>query len=1148
MNVNTPPKDNQPDAPLNKFLPLFAPHEEPNQHRVKDGVVARRRPSPLPVVQNLRAAVREWREAFYPGASETTRHLLHHWFAQAHRVPLADGGEAEFRYYFCQREAIETLIYLREVRGVETTSQLWTEFGGARERQLADGIPPEEDAWSRTLCKLATGAGKTKVMSLAVVWSYFHALREENSPLAKHFVIIAPNIIVFERLREDFRPDGGADIFDRDPLIPPEWRGDWNMSVVLQDEAGGAATGGTLYLTNIHRLYKERGAGDENGDDSSAPWAGPKVNRNKALDTGAALRERILQHKRILILNDEAHHVWDSESAWFEAIGFFHKTLPERGGKLVGQIDFTATPRDRLGQPLKHIICDTPLGEAVDAGIVKTPVLGTAADGMEPAPDDDAGMKYDRHLRLGYGRWQASFAEWQKSGKKPLMFVMCENTGDADQITRRLQSDPVFKDLNGKTFNLHTNLKGKIKKGVFEPSEKEISDEDLRALRKLSREIDSAENPYRCIVSVLMLREGWDVRNVTTIVPLRALSAANKVLGEQVLGRGLRRIMPPGGVAEIVTVVEHAFFVRFYQEELAQEGLDIEVTDVNRVPKTTVSIYPDGVRKDVAALDISLPCISAGAINTATLGDIDFSEVEQTFNRLGLSPLPLGNAKDEVIHYEGRHLVTGEIVEKMKIHLPLLHTGFGAVSYFVKELEMIVRLRGAHAKLAPLLSRFWTEQLFDQQTTLGDPALVARLADGDVREYTRAVFVPLLREKTTLRQERRADAAPISPAAWKPFQATDSETHPVKTAKRTLFNLVPCNRQLEAAFSDFLEHAGDVAAFVKNAGPQCLRIDYLGADSRLAFYLPDFFVRLTDGRRFLVETKGREDRDVPCKARAAVEWCKSASAPGAAWSYLYVSEGLFGRTTARTLAALASEAAPELTALVNTEATETEMPLFAYGEKKAEELAVAAGLLDEALLNALPPRPRKAAEEAAALFRFYENKPEANFAPLFQPLLAPLDDAAKQFVFSALTPGMPDDRVDQEEWFRPPMRRANPKAMPHYDRLGKQLKRLMLWNNPISPLGLLRDCLDFAVNDKTQPEGIFKDIRAAFGGANFRELLSATETVILLRNRCIAHGGCVHDATAEYLRTELTDRTKTAEHLRDWLELLKTLIARANPL
>src|SRR5690606_37735575 len=123
---------------------------------------------------------------------------------------------------------------------------------------MAQQILPDEDLWPRYAFRMATGSGKTKVMSLAIVWSYFHALRESDSPMARNFVVIAPNLTVFERLKEDF---GEGRIFDKDPLIPEAWKGDWNLSVVMQDEASGAATGGTLYLTNIHRLFPSRQRG-----------------------------------------------------------------------------------------------------------------------------------------------------------------------------------------------------------------------------------------------------------------------------------------------------------------------------------------------------------------------------------------------------------------------------------------------------------------------------------------------------------------------------------------------------------------------------------------------------------------------------------------------------------------------------------------------------------------------------------------------------------------------------------------------------------------------------------------------------------------------------------------------------------------------
>ena len=209
---------------LSALEPLFAPHEEPNRHRArsKDGqpeVRKSRRPSPIVIAQFLRRAVKDWRETDYPGASDTTRELLHHWFQRDHLVTLPDGTSALFNYYYCQREAIETLIFLYEVRGVRSLCGLMGNFAGPDAETAALGVNPDDDRWARYAFKLATGAGKTKVMSLAIVWSYFHALRESESPLARHFVMVAPNLTVFERLREDFKPAGGGpDIFDRDPL------------------------------------------------------------------------------------------------------------------------------------------------------------------------------------------------------------------------------------------------------------------------------------------------------------------------------------------------------------------------------------------------------------------------------------------------------------------------------------------------------------------------------------------------------------------------------------------------------------------------------------------------------------------------------------------------------------------------------------------------------------------------------------------------------------------------------------------------------------------------------------------------------------------------------------------------------------------
>ncbi len=187
------------------------------QYWVGAKVVKGRRPSTISIAQNLRTFLKSWRESDYAGASDTTRELLYHWFEQDHIVETPNGEPLPFRYYFCQRESIETLIYLFEVRGIKNLSAAIAEFGGEDRETAALGVNPDDDQWAKYAFKVATGAGKTKIMSLTVVWSYFHALRESDSPMTKHFVVIAPNLTVFERLKEDF---GNGIIFDKDPLIP----------------------------------------------------------------------------------------------------------------------------------------------------------------------------------------------------------------------------------------------------------------------------------------------------------------------------------------------------------------------------------------------------------------------------------------------------------------------------------------------------------------------------------------------------------------------------------------------------------------------------------------------------------------------------------------------------------------------------------------------------------------------------------------------------------------------------------------------------------------------------------------------------------------------------------------------------------------
>jgi len=1118
--------------------PLFAPWEEPDKHRIRaqrgqpPEIKSYRRQSPIRLVNPLRAAVKEWRDLNYYGASETTRELLAHWFERPHRVSGLNGEEFDFHYYFCQREAIETFIFLIELRGINSLSSLIFEYGGPNAETEALGINPEDDEWARYAFKLATGAGKTKCMSLAIVWSYFHALRESGSEMAKHFVIIAPNLTVFERLKEDFRPEGGGpDIFMTDPLIPPEWRGDWNFSVVLQDEASGASTGGVLYLTNIHRLFEPRKG--KKGNTETYDWAGPAVSKSTALETGAELRDRITSHKRIMVLNDEAHHVWDPGSAWNNAIRWLHETVRKRSGNgLLAQLDFSATPKDNKGRIFPHVVCDTPLGEAVDAGIIKTPIIGRTKD-LIAQPHDDAAYQFEAHLRLGYERWKRSREEWEKSGKRPLLFVMCTDTDAADQITNRLNSDGVFADLNGKTINLHTNLKGKIKKRkignqtveVFEESEKDISDEDLKAIRRISRELDRNDSPYSCIVSVLMLREGWDVKNVTTIVPLRLYSSTANILPEQTLGRGLRRMTPPGQANELVTVVEHPAFSSLYEQELEQEGLPIEVLDTDKVPATTVTIFPDET-KDFDALDIELPSLSAAHEIQPKLEGLSIEAVRNAFSPF--KSLPLGSKGETEVKYEGRHLITDEVVEEMNVSLPLLQNGMTAISFYIRELEAACKVQSTHTVLAPLLQVFLAEILFGEKVGLVDKRLTARLADQDVREHIRAVFIPLIRARTVKTEKRRAEGERVHLRNWRPYQATLSERKPVEKAKSTLFNLVPCDFSLEVAMTSFLDTAADVAAFAKNAGPQSLRIDYLTGDQRLAFYRPDFFVRMNNGEYALLETKGRQDSDVPRKAAAAISWCKTASKGDVSWGYVFIPQNVMEGLSGNKFEDLARACAPALQNLLSETTAAPELPLFAArSEDDASEF------YSKETFEKLPIRAKKAATDALELFRFFEKKEgDTNFSPVFSALLGPFDEACKAVILKLLRDHVPEGRLEQRDWFEPYWGGLERRTQKHYENVAKNLKRGLIYGNPHSVIGLLRSCLDIALNGNKEVEGVFAAVREVFLFPGSDKLLSRITSINDFRNTYVAH-----------TEKELTDKSEAEENLKYWVETLTLLRA-----
>jgi len=821
-----------------------------------------RRPTPAPLVDGIRTAVDAWRAGGYPGASETTKRLLQHWFLDEHQT---DDG-LPFRYYFCQREAVETLTFLHEVARSRTLSDLATQFA-------TTAVPVARQEFPRYVVKMATGAGKTKVMSLAIAWAYFHTLREPGSALSSTSMVVAPNLIVFERLRQDF---GAGRIFRTDPVVPPEWRHDFDLQVCLRDDPVPLQAPGVLALTNVQALYERRTA--EPPDPVSA-MLGPRPPAR--IDAPDPLLVQVARRGRVLVVNDEAHHLHDEVRSDtgepLVAVRSIHRLhdLAERG--VAAQLDFSATPRNQQGQIFPETVVDYPLASAIEDGIVKRPVIGELSGDVE-AVSDDAAVRYRQRIGAGVAKWREFRDRLAPAGRKPLLFVMAENTAAADQIARYLET---LSDLSGKVLTIHVKMAGRDRG--------EIATGDLELARKAAREVDDDDNPYAAIVSVLMLREGWDVRNVSVIVPLRPYTAKAQILPEQTLGRGLRRMTRPGsGVDEQVVVIEHEAFRQLWDDALDAEGLDIErrrIDEVHPQPQV-IAVDPDKL-----AHDIEIPALSRILVrDTAALQQLRVEDVSARQLQL---PAEL---RSDVVDYTGRDLLTGEVVDRQRYDFPSADDPVAVLAWYVQELQRDTRVTGQFAVLAPLVREYVETRVFGGPVDLGDLLVLQMLAEPVTQETVLGALREAVDRATLASHRASGEAKPLRLSATRPF-LWSGET---ASASKSVFTLQPCDSGFERQFCGFLDRCADVASFAKLAREVRFSLEYRAEGGRLAYYYPDFVLGLGSGDCLVVETKGLADLDVPHKDERATRWAVDASiVSGVRWGYLRVDQELFEAHVAR---------------------------------------------------------------------------------------------------------------------------------------------------------------------------------------------------------------------------------------------------------
>lgn len=818
-----------------------------------------------PLVHKVRRGVKKWRESGYVGASNTTRALLNHWFQEEHLLPQADGSVRSFQWYFAQREAVESTIWLYEVEQARDPYALMKYDSSER---VSKGMFDED--WTRYVLKMATGAGKTKVMSLLMAWCYFHRRYEAGSDLSTNFLLIAPNIIVLDRLRTDF---DGAKIFFEDPILPPNgyegqnWSEDFQLTVHIQDEIGLVSETGNLFLSNIHRVFEGDSAAAFEDDNTTDYFLGKKPS-GKTTDSQLDLGMIVRDVPDLVILNDEAHHVHDPGSAWFKSIEDIALRLRQKGSQLSAQFDLTATPKHSNGAIFVQTVSDYPLVEAIRQGVVKTPVLPDAASRAKLHERKSAKFteQYEDYLHLGFLEWQKVYDEFEKLGRKAVLFVMTDDTRNCDEVKEYLESR--YAELKDAVLVIHTKNNGEISEASTGKSK-----EELNTLRAASRTIDSFESPYKAVVSVMVLREGWDVQNVTSIVGLRPYSSKSKILPEQTLGRGLRRMFRGQDVQEKVSVIGTQAFMDFV-ESIKVEGVELEYQPMGAGtgPKSplVVEVDRENTHKDIDHLDIEMPVLAPRIYR-------EYKKLEEIdVTKLGNKALSLKQFTEE----QQREIIFRDINTEEASHTTVMDSVFepnhqNMIGFFARNIMRDLRLVGGFDVLFGKIKGFVQTELFQEPVDLDDLNVLRNLSEIEAVRTITESFKTAINALTVQDKGSTEIRDTIKLSKTRPHLVKDQA---FLVPKRSVFNKIVGDSGFELTVAAFLEGCPDIVSFVKNSQNTQFRMEYRNADGSIANYYPDFLVKRTDSEIWVIETKGREDLDDPPKWERLQQWCADATA------------------------------------------------------------------------------------------------------------------------------------------------------------------------------------------------------------------------------------------------------------------------------
>ncbi|MBW2147145.1 MAG: DEAD/DEAH box helicase family protein [Deltaproteobacteria bacterium] len=851
----------------------------------------------IPLVNQIRPRVKAWREARYPGVSGITRRLLEHWYEVSERE--------DKQFFFCQLEAIETLIWLTEAPAAD---------------KVGIEIPSDGGPFTRLCCKMATGSGKTVVMAMLIAWQILNKVTyPQDTRFSKNVFVVAPGLTVKSRL-EVLMPTADGNYYDEFKVVPGGLREKLRQGKIM------VKNWHALNWESYEQIKKKRSV-DKRGVKSDEAYV------REVLEDMAGSRN-------ILVINDEGHHAWRVN---VEAVGKYLRTRDlkdsaqeatvwvgglDRINKARGILscyDFSATPFSPSGKQAAEealfdwIVSDFSLNDAIESGLVKTPRVVVRDDAVPSAKDyksklyhiyehvkDDLNRRAKEHEPLpdlvvnAYHLlgidWRDTAKAWEEAGHKtpPVMITVGNRTETAARVRYAFEHNKIHIDelcdpdrllhIDSKVLEFAESHEEALE--IEGDSESENEEEAPRKRRsnkreraeELRRQVDTVGKPgepgekIQSVISVGMLSEGWDAKTVTHIMGLRAFSS--QLLCEQVVGRGLRRtsyeINTESGLfdAEYVNIFGVPF--TFLPHETAEEV-------VPPPPKPKTLIQPDPAKRE---FEITWPnVIRIEYVYRPTLS-LDMDKVEKLELNAANTPTlaelaPTIEGKPDMTKIS--EITLEELAQKFRMQKIIFETARDIFD------EMKASWKGKGNKEVLL-------------------AQLIRLVEGFL-ESDRISIIPALFERDDLKRRlmltlnmssvvkhiweaiRFENAEKIEPQfdPERPIRSTGDMIQwytgkPCEHTKKSHINFCVYDSTWEAAEAFHLDHNSLVEAWVKN--------DHLGFEIPYIYkgehhkYRPDFIIKLSTGSFLVLETKGKETDQDKTKRKFLDEWVRAVNEHG----------------------------------------------------------------------------------------------------------------------------------------------------------------------------------------------------------------------------------------------------------------------------